>query len=338
MAYQHTQHSQPTPIINNCHLKVMYWNIRGINSHREDIELALQDTDIFVGVETKLNPNDTRPYKFPGFHTHRVDRPEHQGGQGGGIIFLVKNHLSFKSHQNINNPHPTTELAGIEINNVKPIINLLACYRNPAQSLDLEHWTEIINIYQGLENCILVGDFNAHHVAWNCHKITPDGQKLYDCIEKNNIFLHNTDTYTHIDTYRGIKSNIDLVMSCPSIADITTVTAIDETWGSDHYPLNITISVHKTQYIKRSFKLTSVRTDWDKLNNILTSSFASFITPSFENLNTIEKYRFFIDNIETSVAEMHATQKNSSTQNASKCSQALGSRMCQGNQAAESCL
>lgn len=303
MATQHTQQPVRTP--NNDTLKMTFWNIRGLNTHREDIERALQDIDVFIGVETHISPADIRRYNFTGFQTYRVDKVNKQGG---GIIIILKNYLSFKPLKNIVNPYPTVELAAVEINNIQPKINLLVCYRAPLKVLKHKYWEDIIDVYRNLENCILVGDFNAHHIAWNCRTNKPDGMKLFDCIEKN-IFLHNTDTLTHLDVYRGQKCNIDLVMSKPEIADLISVETLEETWGSDHYPLNITLNVQKTQYAKKSFKITSVQTNWEKLTMLLTKAFSSFLNENYEKLSPIEKYRYFIDIIITNVAKCTPPKK-----------------------------
>ena len=96
----------------------------------------------------------------------------------------------------------------------------------------------------------MVGDFNAHHHAWNCNKIDLNGENLLECINNHNLFLHNNKTTTYIKP-NGYSSNIDLVFSSINISDKINVSAHDETWGSDHFPLFIQLSLKKKHIRKK---------------------------------------------------------------------------------------
>ena len=125
----------------------MYWNCR-----------------ILICVETWLTARKLT--RFPGFTCLRKDRPHARGG-GGGILFLIRKNLTFCEINNIASPDVSVELCCIKINNVDPQIDTIACYRPPGHSLTHDQWNNIILNVNNDNNCILVGNFNAHHISWN---------------------------------------------------------------------------------------------------------------------------------------------------------------------------
>ena len=67
-------------------MKVLFWNARSVIQRKEEIQQMLQDTDIFVIVESWLSPSITH-IQFPGFNNFRKDR---MYSKGGGILILIK--------------------------------------------------------------------------------------------------------------------------------------------------------------------------------------------------------------------------------------------------------
>lgn len=55
-----------------------------------------------------------------------------------------------------------------------------------------------------------------------------NGKDLLECIEKYNLFIHNYDTYTHIDNTS--KSNIDLVITTGNFSDKIDPNVHNDTW------------------------------------------------------------------------------------------------------------
>ena len=80
---------------------------------------------------------------------------------------------------------------------------------------------------------ILVGDFNCHNEVWNCLDTSAEGLKLQEVTEKHNLFLHNTDTITHVDARSKSKSNIDLAYTSTGISQHVHVTALYDLHGTD---------------------------------------------------------------------------------------------------------
>lgn len=80
----------------------------------------------------------------------------------------------------------------------------------------------------------MVGDFNAHHTAWNCENIDVNGERLEE-FEDEDMFVVNYDTLSRIGEIGQRSSNVDLVWCNSKILDMVGVG--EDSWGSDHYPV-----------------------------------------------------------------------------------------------------
>lgn len=230
----------------------------------------LQDVDILVSVETWLSPNN-KFGNFPGFLTFRQDRSH---SRGGGILMIIRKNIAFCKINNLLSPNDSVELLGVQLTQLNPPLNLLACYRTPGQSLTQDQWDLIFKNIVPNSNCIFMGDFNSHNKIWNCRFTDTNGVRLNNSAEAFDLFLHNESSLTHIDLYRDNRSNLDLIFSTIDISDKIHVEVCDETLGSDHFPLIITYDTLKHLYKKQSFKIQSIRTDWDKFETVLESKFS----------------------------------------------------------------
>ena len=93
------------------------------------------------------------------------------------------------------------------------------------------------------------------------------------------------------------------MLSTVSIVERLEISTASDTWGSDHIPLQINISLEKLHYKKRSFKLYTVRTDWDKFLLKLDKELTKFETCYFTIMNAVDKYNFLIDTITSALKE-----------------------------------
>ena len=158
-------------------------------------------------------------------------------------------------------------------------------------------------------NSIIMGDFNSHHSFWNCSSTDTNGERLLHAIESRDLFLHNTNPLTHVDSYRNQKSNLDLILSTMNISDKIRLSTHDETWGSDHYPIYINISTRKNYYHKKTFKISSIRTDWEKVFSHLKDSYAEFFSPQYNLVAVNEKYRIFTNKVTEAIRNFTPKRK-----------------------------
>ena len=234
---------------NNSSLKIFFWNTRSINKRLNEIMSIKNHFDIIICVETWLTSE--KKLSIPGFVTYRKDRDE---TRGGGIAVFLRKSIAFKEIPSIKSPSQFVEMCAIEVTNSSPSFEIIIFYRTPTgPSLTQAQWDQIVENVNINKRCLLVGDFNAHHTNWNCKLTDSNGSKLLKAFENKNLFLHNTDTHTHLDIYRNQKSNIDLIFSSTIFSNQVDVKVCDETWGSDHFPIFIDVGVDKFQYVKKPF-------------------------------------------------------------------------------------
>ena len=277
-------------------LKIVFWNTRSFIQRREEVESILQNVDIFICVESWLTPKNT--VRFRGFLTFRKDR---RNTRGGGILILLRKNLSYSELKELKIPDDSVELYGISVNNVSPPIDLYICYRAPGLTLTQQQWQEIVNNVDDNKHGLFVGDFNAHHKVWNCRYTDLNGERFYNAIDKQNLFLHNSDTKTYINMHRNIQSNLDLLLSTPNLSASIAVEVSDKTWGSDHFPVFVKVNTRKYKYEKKTFKLKSTRTNWLKFQNELEINYSNFLYTDYDQLDSSGKYNFFIGIVKRAV-------------------------------------
>ena len=285
-----------TPFNNDKSLRIIFWNTRSIKPRREEIQSFIQNVDICICVESWLKPKDTINYS--GFLTYRKDRPD---PKGGGIIFFIRKNLAYIEIKDLKTPDESIELCGIRVNNVNPPLDVLACYRSPGLTLTQSQWDALIKNINFHNHCLLMGDFNAHNVAWNFRYSDSNGKRFHNAIENNHIFLHNNNSITHIDLHKNTTSNLDLVISTTNCAEKVNVEVCDETWGSDQFPIFVNIDLDKYHYNKKTFKLKSTRTNWDNLTCELNKEYNKFLTAEYDLQTPSEKYLTFVNMISTAI-------------------------------------
>lgn len=294
---------------NAASLRILFWNTRSVLKRKQELTTILQNVDIFVCVESWLTTSRTSDegIRFPGFVVYRKDRNH---AKGGGILILIRKNLAYLEPANIKTPNQTVEMCGIRINNIKPTLDFIVCYRVPGFILTQSQWNVIIENIDKNNNTILLGDFNAHHKMWNCRDTDKNGERFLNAMENLNLFLHNENSDTHVDLHRNTKSNLDLILSTMNIADKIHLKVYDETLGSDHYPIYITVDVDKNYYTKKSFKLKSMRTDWNQFASNLQNYYPRFLSTDYDKLSAVQKYETLVETITKSVKSSTPKKQN----------------------------
>lgn len=287
----------------NKNLEIVFWNARSISNKTEELNKMVENLDIFICVESWLNERKKR-FHVPGFKTFRKDRIH---ADGGGILILMRNNLAYTEISHLRSPDPSVEIAGISITNVEPKLDIVVCYR-PKSSLTQDQWNVIFNNIEGNSKTLLVGDFNAHHVSWNCQQTDADGAKLKQSIDQSDLVLLNPHTLTHYCSAHQKHSNIDLFFSTPGLADKINLTVEQALRGSDHYAVHFSINAEKYIYRKKSFNIKSCKTNWLLVNKELENSKSKLFSEEYDSSNASEKYRIFTQ-IVTNAIKRHTPAK-----------------------------
>lgn len=120
---------------------------------------------------------------------------------------------------------------------------------------------------------IIAGDFNAHHALWSC-KRNERGKLVYDASFEHNYCCLNSGGPTRIQLVDGSlqQSSPDITFVSVDIADKCKWTVSNESLGSDHIILSVTMEYHSEIPIvhKRNFK----EARWDKYTEELDNIFS----------------------------------------------------------------
>lgn len=292
-------------------LRILYWNARSINKRKKEIPALLQNIDIFLCVESWLQDpadDDTNNQDFtfaPGFVQLQKNRHH---SRGGGILIMIRKSIAFQEIQ-IQSPDVNVELCKIRLTNTNPSIDIVVCYRAKG-TLSQEQWNLIASYTDQNHPSLLIGDFNSHNIIWNCSNTDKNGKMLANSIEDYNLFLHNPDSLTRINPINCQHSNIDLVFSTLNLAQKINTQVLDETLGSDHYPILCSIDLDKNLYKKKSFKIKTLRTNWNTFTKELDSNFSTFLSYDFDNSDAEKKYETFTETIINSLKISTPVKKN----------------------------
>ena len=273
-------------------LRILVWNCRSISNKTMELTKLCPDYDLVILTETWLNPRTQ--LSIPNFHIIRKDR---QNRNGGGVAILLKKGFRWHTADNIICEDPNVELIAIEVttNHVHPL-TIVACYRPPTHNLTLNHWERFIKTLCDKGSFLLAGDFNAAHPMWNCKTVNPAGENLYRILNEHNLIVHNTESHSHIEYNQQTRSNLDLVISKTDIAHLITTLQLDDSLGSDHFPISCSLSTGKYIYQKKTNRLSSVRTNWKQYKTDMDSLYYTyFLSYDFSALSPADKYDSFVD-------------------------------------------
>lgn len=182
---------------------------------------------------------------------------------------------------NLSNIKGSFDVTGVCILGEEKTINVIVVCRRPGMVERDGAWGEIIRCVDRNESLILVGDFNAHHTAWNCDNIDVNGERMLEEFEDEDMFVVNYDTLSRIGELGQRSSNLDLVWCNSTIADVVGCRLGKDSWGSDHYPVFFECNLTYKLYEKKTNRITSRRTDWKRYVGILEDRECELETEEF---------------------------------------------------------
>ncbi|XP_018013496.1 uncharacterized protein LOC108670541 [Hyalella azteca] len=101
------------------------------------------------------------------------------------------------------------------------------------------------NLHEQLPRPFLIlGDVNGKHTAWG-NIIDQRGRTIEHFITNCNICLLNTGETTHLHVQTGTTSAIDLSLCIPDIVNNARWSVMSDTYGSDHFPIQIDFAIHQ---------------------------------------------------------------------------------------------
>ena len=224
--------------------KLSSWNANGIGNKITFLinYLTKHKIDIMLLNETKLTQGDKLSLR--GYITIRRDRAAQN--RGGGVAVLIKSNIA----------HTHLTLRNTSVENVcvtlKDDISIVAVYNSPVNGFTAGCLENLINAGP---RCLVIGDLNARHIAWNCHRNNANGCTLFQYVNNHNVILQYPNDSTHFPNNGGTPSTIDIVVN-KGVTNSTLPVALDEL-TSDHNPIQIELKNMSREDVTR--KITSYR-------------------------------------------------------------------------------
>lgn len=291
-------------------IKGIMWNARGWSNKDAEIWKRLQDYDIGIITETKSKRTDH--FNVPGYITIMKNNYNQGNGGAGGVAIFIKRNTKFREIDiDINNEN--LDVIGLRIDTETTPVVLMAIYRRPGRIEKKGTWLQIIEEVEKKNNnmndgIIMMGDFNAHHMVWNCCDTDKNGENLFEELEEKEIYVINSDTLSRMGETGQRDSNIDLIFSSHNVLNLIDYKQEEDTWGSDHYPIEFQISLNRKVYRKKTNRISTKKTNWKKYIDILMDKEEEVKSQNFLDLTEEERYDKLIQIMKEAV--LRASGKN----------------------------
>ncbi|GFT36677.1 RNA-directed DNA polymerase from mobile element jockey [Trichonephila clavipes] len=198
----HNQKETAPPIINSNQIPSANPNLLN-SSNNNDIKALLSTTvQCLIQLLNAMNSTPNLANNFNSVNSAQADanqindRPTSSDNNraSGGTLILVKNAIN---HYSLPTPPLQTIEATVVI--LTPLdhdpISIVSVYV-PPKSDEFTFTIDIENLIQTSSNCVLFGDFNAPHTAWNCNSNSSRGTRLLDYTNLANLYIAYPDTPT----------------------------------------------------------------------------------------------------------------------------------------------
>ena len=209
---------------------ILQWNCRGLRANYQDLQSLIRwRTPLVLGLqETKLAPNVTLAIKGYSVFRRDLDTPTIAHG---GVLLAV--HHSVPARQVPLQTPLQAVAARVDFNHRE--LTVCSLYLPPGVALPV---VELHRLVDELPPPVLVvGDFNAHSLAWGCDTTGTRGRLLESFIRDEALCILNTGQRTHFTTPSGQTSALDLSLVSPRLAQLFTWSVHDDPLGSDHFPV-----------------------------------------------------------------------------------------------------
>ena len=220
-------------------IKILQWNANAISTSLHELRERVldQDYDVAVIQESKLvgDPPEKRS-KTPiitGYGTIREDR-KYKGG--GGLLIFIKTDIRYQRLKAI-------QRGGMEVLPIriflggKEWVDLTNAYLPNTKPSEQVFDGNLLNANP---RSLILSDLNGHSQLWDRRVPTDDrGEKIVDWILEKDMAILNDGSATRV-SWDGKESTPDISLA-GSRWSSTTTWKVEESLGSDHLPITISI-------------------------------------------------------------------------------------------------
>lgn len=268
----------------------MQWNARSAISNKNNLIKFLNEQNIHVALISETWFKPSQRVNFPGFNVIRRDRIDGKAG----VAILVKKQFRFKEINFDGNMYNEDILVcGITLEINQSYISFVSLYRPPNINTLNNDWRNIF--MQCSHPLIIGGDFNAHSNLWGSAKNDQVGRQLINCIEEIDLVILNNGDSTRLTSPNINKSVVDITLATSALASQMNWNVYSDSLGSDHFPILIQyfINLNFDNIVYPKSKWNTNKANWELYESLLEHSFQ--YPP--QGMTTLDKYNYFIENI-----------------------------------------
>ncbi|CAK1581898.1 unnamed protein product [Parnassius mnemosyne] len=143
--------------------------------------------------------------------------------------------------------------------------------------------------------CLIMGDFNAHHILFGCQTNNNRGNSLYALIDDFDLcILNDGDTATTVQYPNRNQSAIDLALVSSALAPLCEWHVHDDPMGSYHYPTVVALNVKPSVYEVRPAEEKYIynKADWSKYQELSETRFCNL---EIHGTEPIDLYNNFVN-------------------------------------------
>lgn len=240
-------------------LEIILWNARGYIGKKEEVDEYIKNTDITIITESKVKDHEN--IKVKGFNIVGID----SRGNSGGILIFCKEDIKIEVIEEWKDLDEDFDICGIRIKHGSTNMNIIGVYRRPNKSVNPGEWTKITNFNRKGMDTLIMGDFNAKNILWNCNNTEPNGEGLQEKFFNAGFLCVNTDTMSRLNDINQSPSNLDLIFSEANVIDKIDYIQAKDAWGSDHFPIKINIEIEEIPYIKKTNRIANKKNELGRI-------------------------------------------------------------------------
>lgn len=191
---------------------------------------SVQEYDIVFLTETKSKKNDI--FNVPGYKSIIKNNYRDRLGGAGGVAIFYRNNMKIKR---ITDRKDRDEFDTIELKmelERKSSCRMLLVYRKLGKIKRAGTWKDLVKNMDKDGDRIVIGDFNAHNVIWNCEETDRNGNRLLEEFEDEDLFIINGDTKSRMGVMGQRDFNIDLVFASEGVLNYLEYYQEKDLWDS----------------------------------------------------------------------------------------------------------
>lgn len=265
---------------------ILQWNCQSIEKKLPELEQHSNEFDIMAFSETWLFGEEKLLLR--NFDTIKWSRDT---TRGGGVSILVRKNIVYEVLEVTNKCGKKLEVCGIKIRINNKDLFIVSIYRPPTISISTDEWLSFLNQFNN-KNVLILGDYNAHHTHWGSTSSSAEGNRLFEALSESDFDIMNDGSMTTLPSRSRSGSAIDLSLATVNLLPYASWEVINESWGSDHYPIKMEIFGQVTCKNRASSRrLYSGKTCWEKVKNNFHMSTPICRDLAFDcSINPLEKY------------------------------------------------